>query len=137
MHPPHHPRGEGRTGGGPADDRHTPRRVAQGFDKHSLLTLGAAGNLLQAEGLEHSNDVLFENVAGLLFDQTVSYANFESPVTEQELKQEVISDKESPTECCSREQFDILKGHKGKRFTVLHTANNHMFDMGSRASIPR
>lgn len=104
--------------------------LPQDFEKHSSLTLGAAGDLLQAEGLEHSKDLLFENVADLLFDQTVSYANFESPITGQELKQEVISDKESPTECCSREQFDILKGHKGKRFTVLHTANNHMFDMG-------
>lgn len=102
-----------------------------GFEKHASLTLGCAGDLLYAEPLAHSKDLLFENVADLLFDQTVSYANFESPVTGQELKQEVISDKESPTECCSREQFDILKGYKDQRFTVLHTANNHMFDMAA------
>jgi len=100
------------------------------FEKQSSLTIGAAGDLLQADGLELSKDVLFESVADLLFDQTVSYANFESPVTTQELKKEVIGDKEAPTECCSRAQFDVLTSHRGKRFAVLNTTNNHMFDMG-------
>jgi poly-gamma-glutamate synthesis protein (capsule biosynthesis protein) len=101
-----------------------------GFDKQSTLTVGAAGDLLQADGLELSKDVLFESVADLLFDQTISYANFESPVTEQELKKEVIGDKEAPTECCSRAQFNVLTRHKDKRFNVLNTSNNHTFDMG-------
>lgn len=101
-----------------------------GFEKNGALTLGAAGDLIQADGLEHSRDKLYENVADLLFDQTISYANLESPLTEQELVEEVISDKESPIECCSREQFDILKGHKERRFTVIHTAGNHFADMG-------
>lgn len=100
------------------------------FEKHSSLTIGAAGDLLQAEGLELSKDVLYESVADLLFDQTIAYANFESPVTTQPLKKEVIGDKEAPTECCSRAQFDVLTAHKGKRFAVLNTTNNHMFDMG-------
>ncbi|MEO5337160.1 MAG: CapA family protein [Magnetospirillum sp. WYHS-4] len=103
-------------------------RLPDGFEKQATLTLGAGGDLLQAKGLAHSKDVLFESVADLLFGQTVSYANFESPITTQELKEEVISDREAPYECCSRDQFDILKGHKGKTFTVMHTANNHMFD---------
>jgi poly-gamma-glutamate synthesis protein (capsule biosynthesis protein) len=51
-------------------------------------------------------------------------------VTTQELKKEVIGDKEAPTECCSRAQFDVLTSHRGKRFAVLNTTNNHMFDMG-------
>jgi poly-gamma-glutamate synthesis protein (capsule biosynthesis protein) len=103
-------------------------RLPEGFEKTATATLGAGGDLLQAKGLDRSRDVLFEKVADLLFDRTVSYANFESPITTQELKEEVISDREAPYECCSREQFDILKGHKGKTFTVMHTANNHMFD---------
>ncbi|MCP4392796.1 MAG: CapA family protein [Alphaproteobacteria bacterium] len=104
--------------------------LPQDFEKNSSITLGAAGDLLRSKGIEHSKDILFENVTDLLFDQAVSYANFESPITEQELKDEVIGDKEPPTECCSQEQFGILKGHKDKRFTVMNTANNHMFDMG-------
>lgn len=105
-------------------------KLPEGFEKQGSLTLGAGGDLLQAPGLEHSKDALYEGVADLLFDRTVSYANFESPITTQELRKEVIGDKEAPYECCSREQFDILKGHRDKSFTVMHTANNHMFDMG-------
>lgn len=105
-------------------------KLPAGFETTHSVTLGAAGDLIQAQGLEHSRNVLFENIADLLFDKTISYANLESPLTGQELKKEVISDKESPLECCSREQFDVLKGHQDKRFTVMHTAGNHMFDMG-------
>ena len=101
-----------------------------GFEKKQSLTFAAAGDILQAEGLEQSKDILFENIADLLFDQDVAYANFKSPITTQLLKKEVISDREPPTECCSRAQFDILKGHRGKVFDVLNTSNNHAFDMG-------
>jgi len=101
-----------------------------GFEKRGAITLGAGGDLLRSKGLDHSKDVLFEKVADLLFDQTVSYANFESPITGQPLQDEVIGDRGPPVECCSREQFGILKGHRDRNFTVLHTANNHMFDMG-------
>lgn len=104
--------------------------LPQDFAGTARLTLGAAGDLIQTEGLEHSKDTLFENISDLLFEQTVSYANLESPLTGQALQKEVISDKAAPIECCSREQFDILKGHRDKRFTVMHTAGNHMFDMG-------
>lgn len=105
-------------------------KLPQGFTKYASVTLGAAGDLLQAEGLELSRDKLFENVSELIFDKDISYANFESPVTTQELKKEVIGDKEAPIECCSKEQFDVLTSHKGKYFTVLNTANNHILDMG-------
>jgi poly-gamma-glutamate capsule biosynthesis protein CapA/YwtB (metallophosphatase superfamily) len=111
----------------------TDSRVAglpQGFEKHSSLTLGAAGDLFYADCLEHSKDVLYESVADLLFDQDISYANFECPLTEKAPTQGAPIDKEAPLTSCTRAQFDILKGYKDKRFTVLNTANNHMFDMG-------
>ncbi|MCI0749834.1 MAG: CapA family protein [Nevskiales bacterium] len=102
-----------------------------GFEKESTISLGAVGDLIPAQGLEHSKDILYERVADLIFDRTISYAAAEAPLTRQKLKKEIISDKESPIECCSREQFDALKGHRGKNFTVIHTASNHMFDMGT------
>ncbi len=104
--------------------------LPEGFEKHQCLRLGAAGDILQADGLEQSQDILFENIAGLLFNQDVAYANLESPITTQPLVKEVISDRGPPTECCSRAQFDVLKGHKGRVFDVLNTSNNHAFDMG-------
>lgn len=113
--------------------------LPQDFEKHNSLTFGACGDMLYPQGdsgeasplgIEHSKDILFENIADLLFDQTVSFVNLESPVTTQTLIKEVISNKGAPIECCSREQFDILKGYKGKCFTVMNTVNNHTFDLG-------
>jgi poly-gamma-glutamate synthesis protein (capsule biosynthesis protein) len=104
--------------------------LPQGFEKYSSLTLGAAGDLFYADCLENSKNVLFENIADLLFDQDISYANFECPLTEKGPEQAAPIDKEAPLTFCTREQFNILKGYKDKRFTVLNTANNHMFDLG-------
>lgn len=103
-----------------------------GFEKQASLTVGAGGDLFYSQALEHSKDRIFEGITDLLFDQTIAYANLESPLTEQASNDETVSDKDTPVECCSREQFNILKGHKGKRFNVLNTANNHMFDMGAQ-----
>ncbi|WP_413208392.1 CapA family protein [Rhodospirillum sp. A1_3_36] len=100
------------------------------FQVDSQATMGIGGDLLRSPGTEHSKDILFEKVAPLLFDQDLSYANFESPVTTGPLREELIGDKAAPLECCSPEQFDTFKGHKGKTFTVLNTTNNHSFDMG-------
>ena len=104
--------------------------LPQGFERQNSAPMGIGGDLLQAEGLELSKDILFESVADLLFDKDITYANFESPVTNQPLVKEVIGDKAAPIECCNLEQFDTLTMHKGKRFNVLNTSNNHMFDMG-------
>jgi len=104
--------------------------LPQDFEKQNSLTMAAGGDLLYPQGNEYEKDFLFENVADLLFDQDVSFMSLESPVTTQKLVKEIISNKAAPTECCSREQFNILKGHKGKCFTVMNTANNHTFDLG-------
>ncbi len=106
-------------------------RLPEGFEIERSISLAAVGDLIPGSGLEHSKDVLYEHVADLIFDRTITYASLESPLTNQERKAEVISDKESPIECCSLEQFDVVKGHDGRRLTVIHTASNHMFDMGA------
>lgn len=101
-----------------------------GFESDTRLTLGAGGDLLQADGLELSKDILFENVADLFFEQDVSLANLESPITRGELVKEVIGDKGPPIECCNHAQFETLASHGGRYFTILNTSNNHMFDRG-------
>ena len=106
-------------------------RLPEGFKEERSISLAAVGDLIPGSGLEHSKDVLYEHVADLIFDRTISYASLESPLTNQERKAEIISDKESPIECCSLEQFDVVKGHGGRHLTVIHTASNHMFDMGA------
>lgn len=105
--------------------------LPQGFEARQRVTLGAGGDLLRTKGMDgQSQDVLFEKVADLLFDQDISFANLESPITTQPLQEEVISDRAAPIECCSPEQSAVLTRHTGKSFTLLHTANNHSLDMG-------
>lgn len=94
------------------------------------ITFGACGDILRSAGIDDSRDVLFANVSDLLFDQDIAFANFESPITTQDLVDEVIGDGGPPVECCSRSQFEILSGHRGKSFNVLNLANNHILDMG-------
>jgi poly-gamma-glutamate synthesis protein (capsule biosynthesis protein) len=88
------------------------------------------GDLIKVEGLERSRDLLYARVADLIFGQDLCFANLESQLTTQEVRPEVLSDKESPIECCTLEQFEAVKGHRGKNFTVLHTACNHTLDVG-------
>ena len=101
-----------------------------GFDMMTRLRIGAAGDILRSPGIEASQDRSYERIEDLLFSRDIAYANFESPVTDQPLVEEVIGDAGPPLECCSRAQFEVLSGHKGRRFDVLNTANNHAFDMG-------
>jgi len=101
-----------------------------GFEKGSSVTLGAMGDLVKTDGLEKSKDLLYEEVADLVFDQDISFANLESQLTSSEVVKEVLSDRESPIECCSFEQYEAVKGHCGRNFTIMNTACNHTLDMG-------
>jgi poly-gamma-glutamate synthesis protein (capsule biosynthesis protein) len=104
--------------------------LPENFEPVRSLTVSASGDILRSKGIDGSKDIVFENVSELLFDQDIAFANFESPITSQTLVEEIIGDKGPPLECCSRSQFEILSGHKGRIFNVLNLANNHMLDMG-------
>lgn len=107
-----------------------PPTLPGGFEKKHTVTFGAVGDLIKVPGLENAVDKLYEKVADLIFDKDVSYANLESQLTGQDMGAYIFSDKEAPPLCCTRDQYDALKGHKGKQFTLVHTACNHTFDMG-------
>ncbi len=100
------------------------------FEKTHGITFGAVGDLIKVEGLENSKDTLYEDVADLIFDKDISYGNLESQLTGQDVGTYTFSEKETPPLCCTQGEYDVLKAHKGKRFTVMHTACNHTFDMG-------
>ena len=104
--------------------------LPEGFVKTSGVTFGAAGDLIGVDGLEASRDVLYDEIADLIFGQDVSYASLESQVTDKEVVKEVLSDKESPIESCSVGQYNAMKGHRGRNYTILHAACNHTLDMG-------
>lgn len=110
------------------NDRSLPLPV--GFEKKHRVTIGAVGDLIKVEGLGNSQDTLYENVADLIFHKDISYANLESQLTGQDVGAYTFSEKDTPPLCCTKEEYDALKGHKGNRFTVMHTACNHTFDVG-------
>ncbi|MER8912062.1 CapA family protein [Mesorhizobium sp. M0854] len=105
-------------------------KLPSGFDEDSTLTIGAAGDLIQTEGIEHSKDVLFSNVSDILFDKDISFANYESIVANDDVVKKAMSDARSFTICCSYDQYSAMVQHRGKYFTVLNTANNHALDLG-------
>lgn len=104
--------------------------LPKGFEKKYLVTFSAVGDLIKVKGLENSRDKLYETVADLIFDKDISYANLESQLTRQEIGEMRFSDKEPPPLCLTIEQYDAIKGHRGKQFTLMHTACNHTFDAG-------
>lgn len=111
-------------------DQDTHLRLPEGFLKETALTLSAVGDLIKVDGLEHSRDLLYEKVAPFIFAADISYGNLESQLTTQAIKDIVFNKNEGPPLCCTIDQFNALKGHKGTNFTVLHTACNHTLDMG-------
>ncbi|ACI58176.1 Putative protein of poly-gamma-glutamate biosynthesis (capsule formation)-like protein (plasmid) [Rhizobium leguminosarum bv. trifolii WSM2304] len=103
--------------------------LPSGFNTESSLSMGVAGDLIQAEGLEQSKNMLFSSVADVLFEKDLSFANYESVVAADDIVKDALGDGRSFTMCCSKEQYSTLTQHNGKPFTVLNTANNHTFDL--------
>lgn len=100
------------------------------FETESSLTVGAAGDLIRADGLEYSKDILFEGIQDILFDTDVAFANYESVVAEDDVVKKSIVDGQSFIMCCSSTQYTALTEHRGRRFDVLNIANNHSLDLG-------
>ncbi|RWJ04390.1 MAG: CapA family protein [Mesorhizobium sp.] len=100
------------------------------FETTASLTMGAAGDLMPAEGLEASKDILFENVADVLLNVDISFANLEAPVTEQKIEVKFTGGDAAPIMGFSPSEFAAVAGHKGLNFNLLSFANNHAFDWG-------
>jgi poly-gamma-glutamate capsule biosynthesis protein CapA/YwtB (metallophosphatase superfamily) len=105
-------------------------QLPEGFEKGNGVTIGAVGDMMKVSGLEHSKDFLYEKVADLVFENDIVYGNLESQLTEQEVVEMVFKEDESPELCCTREQYAAMKSHRGKNFSVFHTACNHTMDKG-------
>lgn len=104
--------------------------LPDGFQVERRVTLSAVGDLMNAAGTENSKGVLYAEIADLIFDADISFANLESTLTTGEVIQDDWSAEETPKINASPAQFDALKGHEGRQFTVLQTANNHILDCG-------
>lgn len=104
--------------------------IPVGFMEEQALDFTGVGDLIKVDGLEFSRDYLYEEIAGMVFSNGISYANLESQLTRQAFGGYTFNSQETPLLCLSREQYDALKGHREQRFTVMNTACNHTFDAG-------
>jgi len=104
--------------------------LPDGFEHMDTVTFGAVGDLIKVDALEHSGDVLYESVADLIFEKDISFGNLESQLTSKDIGEYAFSDKETPSLCCTSQQYDALRKHNGKSFTALQLTNNHTMDMG-------
>ncbi|WP_413990780.1 CapA family protein [Labrys okinawensis] len=108
-------------------------KLPEGFERSSFLTLSASGDLMPMDGIEASQDKIYENVSDILFNFDISFANLEAPVTKYKFEGSVIEPSD-PENCTilrsSFAQFDALVRHKDLGFNVLNFATNHTFDLG-------
>lgn len=107
--------------------------LPEGFQREQFLTLGAAGDLIQADGLDQSKDILFEGIEDILFNKDVVFSNYESVVVDEQVAKRYAVDGNSFVMCCSEAQYKALTEHKGRRFNILNVANNHSLDLGGEA----
>jgi len=104
--------------------------VPEGFQEECRTSLSAVGDLMNATGTEHSGGVFYSEIADLVFGADLSFANLESTLTRGEVVQDDWAADDTPKINATPEQYDALKGHKGRQYTVLQTANNHILDCG-------
>jgi poly-gamma-glutamate synthesis protein (capsule biosynthesis protein) len=98
--------------------------LPEGFQGETSVEISAVGDLMKAKGIENSEGKFYAKVAELIFEADISIANLESPPTSAK------TTRSGWTIQSTREQFNALKGHNGKQYTVFSTANNHILDRG-------
>jgi poly-gamma-glutamate synthesis protein (capsule biosynthesis protein) len=98
--------------------------LPEGFQGETSVKISAVGDLMKPMGIENSEGKFYEKVAELIFDADISIANLESSLTGAKIA------KSEWTIQSTRKQFNALKGHNGKQYTVFCTANNHILDRG-------
>ena len=100
------------------------------FQKQATLSLSAVGDLMCNTALEHSGDRYYQNVADLIFDADVSFANLESTLTSNSIAQPKLSLEEMPKINATPRQYEIVSKYQGRRYSIFQLANNHILDNG-------
>jgi poly-gamma-glutamate synthesis protein (capsule biosynthesis protein) len=107
------------------------RTTPQGYVEHSELSVSSAGDLISHRYLKNSRDSLYREVSDILFGSDISMANLECPVFPKANKPFEFRSDAAPPLYYSEEEFDIIKGFAGKKFSFMATACNHSLDFGA------
>jgi poly-gamma-glutamate synthesis protein (capsule biosynthesis protein) len=104
--------------------------LPEGFIEEKKIRLSSVGDLMNARGTENSEGKFYSLVSDLIFGADVSIANLESTLTSGEVQETTFTADETPTINATPAQYNTLKGHEGRQYTIFHTANNHILDCG-------
>lgn len=101
-----------------------------GFAKQAATTLTAVGDLMCNGALDHSGGNYYRNVADLIFTADISYANLESTLTTGAIEKPVQRVDENPKINATPQQYEIVSGYQGRKYSIFQLANNHILDNG-------
>jgi poly-gamma-glutamate capsule biosynthesis protein CapA/YwtB (metallophosphatase superfamily) len=101
-----------------------------GFQRESSVVLSVVGDLMCNRALDHAQGVFYERVADRVFDADVSMANLESTLTSGAIEETAFKPGELPKINATPAQWNVIKAHEERQYTVLQTANNHILDCG-------
>lgn len=104
--------------------------MPEGFEVESVRTLSASGDLMCTKGLDGAKDRFYEDVAELIFDVDIAYANLESTLTTGTIAPTTFTADETPRINLTPAQYETVVSHRGRRFDVVQLANNHILDCG-------
>ena len=104
--------------------------LPEDFSVEAEITMSASGDLMCTPGLDGAKDRLFESVDDLIFGADVSYANLESTLTTEEVGPTEFTEESTPKINLTPMQYETVISHKGRRFDIVHLANNHILDCG-------
>ena len=96
----------------------------------SVASMSFSGDLMKNDFIGVSKDKFYMNVEEYLFDNDISVANLESTLTSERIIQTSYSHKTMPKINATAEDYDALKGHGKKKFTIFALPNNHIMDRG-------
>jgi len=102
--------------------------LPEGFLEEKRARLSSVGDLMNASGTENSVNKFYAHVFDLIFGVDISIANLESTLTSGAVQESTFTADETPTINATPEQYNALKGHDGRQYTIFHTANNHILD---------
>jgi poly-gamma-glutamate synthesis protein (capsule biosynthesis protein) len=98
--------------------------LPKGFQRKTSVKFSAVGDLMNAKNLENSKEKFYDKIEDYIFNADISIANLESSLTRSKVENKGFKIN------ASLDQFNVIKGHKNKHYTIFCTANNHILDNG-------
>jgi len=100
------------------------------FEAEIRVQFSAVGDLMCNPALDNMAGRYYEKVADLIFNADIAFANLESSLTSAAVVEPTLSLQELPKINASAAQYEVIKGHQGRQYSLFQLANNHILDNG-------